>query len=64
MGKQTIGWAQAHTHFADSFHEIQTLNVADGSTNLNNVDVKPPTALGNFLLDVIGNVRDDLNGLA
>jgi hypothetical protein len=67
-----VALASPALELADGVNEGRTLNVSNGTTQLNNTDIRLPAGLvngdlGNALdpvLDGIGNVGHDLNGLA
>ncbi len=64
MDEAGIFAAEVLTHLADGFEEGQRFDIADGTTNLYDGDVAVGSDLAHGVLDFVGDVRDDLNGLA
>ncbi len=60
------GVVAAHllAHLADGFEERERFDVADGAADLDDDDVVVGGDLAHGVLDLVGDVRDDLHGLA
>ena len=56
--------AEVLAHLADGFEEGKRLDVADGAADLDDGDVAVRGDLAHGVLDLVGDVRDDLDGLA
>ncbi len=56
--------AEVLAHLADGFEEGKRLDVADGAADLDDGDVAVGADLAHGVLDLVGDVRDDLDGLA
>ena len=56
--------AQLLAHLADGFEEGQRLDVADGAADFDDGHVDVLRDLAHGVLDLVGDVRDDLDGLA
>ena len=63
---QHVGPPDVLAHLADGLEERQRLDVADGPADLHDDDVRVAVAgdAGDPLLDLVGDVRDDLDGAA
>ena len=66
MDVQDVGPADVLAHLADGLEERQALDVADGPADLDDDDVRLAVAgdAADALLDLVGDVRDDLDGAA
>ncbi len=56
--------AELGAHLADRFEERQRLDVAHRATDLDQADVGATGAVADAVLDLVGDVRDDLHGAA
>ena len=56
--------ADVQTELADRFEERHALDVADGAADFDEHDVHVPPGEPNRVLDLVGDVRNDLNGAA
>ena len=56
--------AQLLAHLADGFEEGQRLDVADRAADLDDGDIAVRRHLAHGVLDLVGDVGDDLDGLA
>ena len=63
---QDVGPADVLAHLADGLEERQRLDVADGAADLDDDDVRVAVAgdAPDAFLDLVGDVRDDLDGAA
>ncbi|MCY1232908.1 hypothetical protein D9M72_454240 [compost metagenome] len=55
---------QVVAELADRFHERHRFDVADGTADLTQHEIIVVVAFGNEVLDLVGDVRDHLNGCA
>src|SRR5262245_20079406 len=59
-----VGPSDLEAELPDRLQERQRLDVADRSADLDDLDVHPLADLPDALLDLVGDVRDDLDGAA
>ena len=55
---------QSAAEFTDRFQEGKTLDIADRTANLDDEDIVPLTRFDDTLLNLIGNMGNNLNGFA
>ncbi len=64
VDEESVVAAQVLAHLANGFEEGEGLDVTDGSADLDDGDVAVVGDLAHGVLDLVGDVRDDLDGLA
>ena len=64
MGEAGVLAAELLAHLADGFEEGERLDVADGAADLDDGDLAVGGDLAHGVLDLVGDVGDDLDGFA
>ena len=64
MDDERVAAADVLPELADRLEERQRLDVADGAADLDDDDVVVARDAADAVLDLVGDVRDDLDGLA